>query len=173
LSKAAIARSARDTSRDYEATFDHEGGLLTVRRSGDWISRVQTGPASSTTLVNEAAGILITITQSQYSALEIRFRRATKDRELWPFPPRPGSMRGKAVETIQGRSCRWQYRPIDIDAAELECRSDDGAIAGVGFSGIGGERSSEPRSFVRKPVALASIMPDASYFTLARYDLRS
>ena len=103
---------------------------------------------------------------------ELEIRSATKTRPLfWPFTPRPTELHGKASETLHGETCHWQSRTISPDAAELECRTDEDALLAVGFTGPGGLSRTPARTFVRKPVAFAEIMPEASRFTPERYGL--
>ena len=111
------------------------------------------------------------IATTEYSAPEIRYRRATKESPLWGYPSRPATVNGIDMQTVGEETCRWQSRLISVDASELECRADDGAVLGIGYSGNQGVITSLPRSFVRKQIALASIMPDAGYYKPERYGL--
>jgi len=170
LTKALLARPASPKTRDYEAVFELEGGVVTIRRSGEWTSRIRTGPAPSTLLLNEEVQVMIAT--AEYGAPEIRYRRATKESPLFVYPSRPTAVDGVDSQTVAGETCRWHYRSISVDASELECRAADGAVLGIGYSGVGGTKFSLPQSFVRKPLALASIMPDPTNFDPETYGFR-
>lgn len=77
-------------------------------------------------------------------------------------------MKGRATETLFREVCRWQARTTTPDARAFECRTDDDAVLAIG---LGGPNWEPATSFRREPVPLASILPEAKYFTPEHYGL--